>query len=100
MPPASPAPHAPCTLSPASCAAWVAATSWGLPDGSPVMTLITQVSGSGGRRRPQGPHSHGAQPAHPGPFLVLYESGAQGRRAAGGEELAKGQLAPSERRES
>lgn len=41
-----------------------------------------------GRRGPQGLRSHGTRPAHPRPFLVLYESGAQGRRAGWGEELA------------
>ena len=52
-----------------------------------------------GRREPQGLRSHGTRPAHPGPFLVLYESGAQGRRAGWGEELAWGQLEPGERKE-
>ena len=52
-----------------------------------------------GRREPQGLCSHGTRPAHPGPFLILYESGAQGRRAGWGEELARGQLEPGERKE-
>lgn len=34
-----------------------------------------------GRRGPQGLCSHGTQPAHPRPFLILYESGGQGRQA-------------------
>lgn len=63
--------------------AWVAGASQGLPGGSPVMTLIIQVSGSSGGG-PQGLHSHGTQPAHPRPFLVLYKSGAQGRQAGWG----------------
>ena len=52
-----------------------------------------------GRREPPGLCSHGTRPAHPGPFLILYESGAQGRRAGRGEELARGQLEPGERKE-
>lgn len=97
-PPTSP--HALCTPSPAWFTAWVAGASQGLPCGSPVMTLITQVSGRQGEARPQGPHSDGTLPAHLGPFLILYESGAQAGRRVGGEELALGQLASGERRES
>lgn len=46
--------HTPCTPSPAMIAAWVARASQGLPGGSPVMTLITQVSGSTGVGRAPG----------------------------------------------
>lgn len=43
-----------------------------------------------GRRGPQGLHSHGTRPAPPRPFLVLYESGAQGRRAGWGRRAGVG----------
>lgn len=46
--------HALCTPSPAWFTAWVAGASHGLPCGSPVMTLITQVSGRQGEVRAPG----------------------------------------------
>ena len=66
--PTTPCPHIPRTPSPALLTAWVAGASRGLPGGSPVMTLITQVSGSsGGGESPRGcVHMAPGQPT-PGP---------------------------------
>ena len=43
-----------------------------------------------GRRGPQGLRSHGTQPAHPRPFLILYESGGHGRQAGWGRGAGTG----------
>lgn len=97
--PQDPLPSTPTPI-PASSAAWVAGASWGLPSGSPVMTLITQVSGSAvwGAGGPRGRvHMAPGQPT-PGPsssFVSLCPG-----RAGGGEGWARSQLAAGERWEA
>lgn len=83
------APHTPCTPSSAMIAAWVAGASQGLPGGSPVMTLITQVSGStGGGEGPRGcVHLAPSQPT-PGPSSSFMSLVPGAGRQVGGEELA------------
>lgn len=55
--------------------------AWRVPSNDTHYTGVWQHRGGEG---PRGPRSHGTQPAHPRPFLILYESGAQGRQAGWG----------------
>lgn len=80
--------HASCTPSPVWFTAWVAGAGQGLPCGSPVKTLITQVSGSaGGGEGPRGRTQMAPCQFTPGPsssFMSLVpRAGRQAGRGRG-----------------
>lgn len=76
----------PCSLNPVpsmvcSLGGWgKPGPAWQVPGNDTHYTGVWQCRG---RRGPQGPCSHGTQPAHLRPFLILYEAGAQGGQAGG-----------------